>query len=53
MEVRPPPENDAMSRPRALANIRVVDFSWVRSGPWPSASSSLAIPWAQSQPLLV
>ena len=23
-----------MSRPRALANIKVVDFSWVRAGPW-------------------
>ena len=27
-------ETDAMSARRALENIRVVDFSWVRAGPW-------------------
>jgi crotonobetainyl-CoA:carnitine CoA-transferase CaiB-like acyl-CoA transferase len=27
-------ENAAIPRPRTLENIRVVDFSWVRAGPW-------------------
>src|SRR5579864_623144 len=34
MTAWPKQENDAMVRPRALENIRVVDFSWVRAGPW-------------------
>jgi len=27
-------ESDTMPRTRALEKIRVVDFSWVRAGPW-------------------
>jgi crotonobetainyl-CoA:carnitine CoA-transferase CaiB-like acyl-CoA transferase len=27
-------ENDAMSGPRSLQGIRVMDLSWVRAGPW-------------------
>src|SRR5246127_4073490 len=34
-----------MSRPRALENIRVVDFSWVRAGPW--ATRWLGAFWAE------
>ncbi len=44
-----------MSRPRALENIRVVDFSWVRAGPWATrwlgafGAEVIKIEWPESE----
>jgi len=44
-----------MSAPRALANIRVVDFSWVRAGPWATrwlgalGAEIIKIEWPESE----
>src|SRR5206468_11097401 len=48
-------ENNAMPRPRALENIRVVDFSWVRAGPWATrwlgafGAEIIKIEWPESE----
>ena len=48
-------ESDTMSRPRALENIRVVDFSWVRAGPWATrwlgalGAEIIKIEWPESE----
>src|SRR5436309_12193399 len=44
-----------MSRPRALDNIRVVDVSWVRAGPWATrwlgalGAEIIKIEWPESE----
>jgi crotonobetainyl-CoA:carnitine CoA-transferase CaiB-like acyl-CoA transferase len=44
-----------MSRPRALENIRVVDFSWVRAGPWATrwlgafGAEVIKIEWSENE----
>src|SRR6202789_4600513 len=44
-----------MPAPRALANIRVVDFSWVRAGPWATrwlgalGAEIIKIEWPESE----
>ena len=44
-----------MSRPRALEKIRVVDFSWVRAGPWATrwlgalGAEIIKIEWPESE----
>src|SRR5438045_9759068 len=44
-----------MPRPRALENIRVVDFSWVRAGPWATrwlgafGAEVIKIEWPESE----
>jgi benzylsuccinate CoA-transferase BbsF subunit len=48
-------ENDVMSGPRALDGIRVVDFSWVRAGPWATrwlgalGAEIIKIEWPESE----
>src|ERR1700741_1627975 len=46
---------DAMAGPRALDGIRVVDFSWVRAGPWATrwlgalGAEIIKIEWPESE----
>jgi crotonobetainyl-CoA:carnitine CoA-transferase CaiB-like acyl-CoA transferase len=48
-------EDDAMAGPRALDGIRVVDFSWVRAGPWATrwlgalGAEIIKIEWPESE----
>src|SRR3984957_17246950 len=50
-----PKENDAVSLPQALKDIRVVDFSWVRAGPWATrwlgalGAEIIKIEWPESE----
>jgi benzylsuccinate CoA-transferase BbsF subunit len=48
-------EYAAMSRPRALEGIRIIDFSWVRAGPWATrwlgalGAEIIKIEWPESE----
>ena len=48
-------EDGGMPQPRALENIRVVDFSWVRAGPWATrwlgalGAEIIKIEWPESE----